>query len=71
LLESSSKASKNFKKPQISEILQIQAPKSFEELLPQTFKDEEHVKNTLRTQRTHEKRKEQRISKELIARDSL
>ena len=58
-LESRSKASRNLNKPQIGETdSSFQSP---EELLPQTFKDEEHTKNV----------KNKEFLNKLIARDSL
>ena len=67
-LESSSKASRNLNKPQISEALRIQAfkaPKNFHHKPSKT-------KNAPRTRRTCEEHKEhegQRISNKLITRD--
>ena len=45
-LKLSLKSSRNLNKPQISEALWIQSFKAPEELPPQTFEDEEHMKNT-------------------------
>ena len=56
--------SENINKSQISEALQIQAFKSPEELLPQTFEDKEHTKNTKNA-------KNKGFLNKLIARDSL
>ena len=64
LLESSSKASRNLNKLQISETLRIQASKA-----PKNFHHKpSKTKNVPRTCEEHE---EQRISNKLIARDSL
>ena len=62
-LESSSKASRNLNKPQISEALLIQAsktPKNFHHKPSKT----KNTRRTKRTRRTHKEHEEQRISKQ-------
>ena len=59
-LESSSKDSRNFKKPQVNETLRIQASKALKNFQHKLSK----TKNMRRTQRTHKK---QKISNKLIA----
>ena len=63
-LESSSKASRNFKKLQIGEALRIQTSKAQKNFHHKPLK-------TKNAQRTHEKREAQRIFNKLIAKDSL
>ena len=63
-LESSSKASRNLKKPQINETLWIQTSKA-----PKNFHHKPSKKKNKR--RAHKEHEEQRISNKLIARDSL
>ena len=66
-LESSSKASRNLNKPQISEALQIQASKA-----PKNFHHKPSKRRRMHKEhKEHEEREEQRISNKLIARDSL
>ena len=69
-LKSSSKASRNLNKLQISEALRIQAFKASKNFHHKPSK-RKNARRTQRTRRTHKEREEQRIYNKLIVRDSL